>query len=147
MDVLNLVDRYFDSWNSHHAPSLVAVFGKNGILRTPLAREGVSGQTLAEYASSLWGAFPDFFLQTEPPLLGANKVSVEWVLRGVHDGALFGCARTGQRVSVSGVDLIDCSGSHLSVRSYFDALSLLRQLHVTVPDVLVAASRGQLHQL
>jgi predicted ester cyclase len=147
MDILNLVDRYFDSWNSHHALSLVEVFGKGGILRTPLAREGMSGPALAEYASSLWGAFPDFFLQTEPPLLGANKVSVEWVLRGVHDGRLFGCARTGLRVTVSGVDLIDCSGNHLSVRSYFDALSLLRQLDLTVPDVLLDALRGPLHEL
>jgi predicted ester cyclase len=130
MDVLNLVDRYFDSWNSHHALSLVGVFGKGGILRTPFARDGVSGQALADYASGLWRAFPDFFLQTEPPLLGANKASVEWVLRGVHDGTLFGCERTGQRVTVSGVDLIDCSGSHLTVRSYFDTSSLLRQLRL-----------------
>lgn len=131
MDILNVVDRYFDSWNSHHALSLVGVFGKGGILRTPFAHEGVSGQALADYASSLWSAFPDFFLQTETPLSGANKASVEWVLRGVHDGTLFGCARTGQRVTVNGVDLIDCSGNHLSVRSYFDASSLLRQLRVT----------------
>lgn len=130
MDVSKLVDRYFDSWNSHHALSLVEVFGKGGILRTPFARDGVSGQALAEYASSLWSAFPDFFLQTETPLLGTNKASVEWVLRGVHDGTLFGCDRTGQRVTVSGVDLIDCGGSHLSVRSYFDASSLLRQLRL-----------------
>jgi predicted ester cyclase len=130
MDVLNLVDRYFDSWNSHHALSLVGVFGKGGILRTPFALDGVSGQALADYAGSLWRAFPDFFLHTEPPLLGANKASVEWVLRGVHDGTLFGCERTGQRVTVSGVDLIDCSGSHLTVRSYFDTSSLLRQLRL-----------------
>src|SRR5215469_6173016 len=130
MDVLNLIDRYFDSWNSHHALSLVEVFGKGGILRTPFARDGVSGRALAEYASSLWSAFPDFFLQTETPLLGGNKASVEWVLRGVHDGTLFGCDRTGQRVTVIGVDVIDCSGNHLSVRSYFDASSLLRQLRL-----------------
>ena len=147
MEILNLVDRYFDSWNSHHALSLVAVFGKGGTLRTPFAHEGVSGQALSDYASRLWSAFPDFFLQTESPLFGANRASVEWVMRGVHDGALFGCARTGQRVTLSGVDLIDCSGSHLSVRSCFDTLGLLRQLNVTGSDVLMAALRGQPHEV
>ena len=129
MDISQLPDRYFDSWNSHHSLSLLRVFGPTGILRGPFAYDGVSGAALSEYASRLWRAFPDFFLQTQAPLLGPQKMSVEWVLHGTHQAELFGFPASGRQVVLNGVEIIDFSGAErLVVRSSYDALDLVRQL-------------------
>lgn len=132
MDIYQLTDRYFDSWNSHHAASVLQAFGSSGILRSPLAHQGVMGRELADYASGLWRAFPDFFLQTDQPLFGSKKVCVEWVLRGTHRGELFGWSATGRQVTLNGVEVIDCRTPHgLNVRSFFDVLDLRRQVQLS----------------
>lgn len=129
MDILRLIDRYFDSWNSHHPTSLLQVVGQRGVLHGPLAVEGLSGDSLAEYACALWTAFPDFFLQAEQPSIRKHGARVKWIWRGTHDGEFFGHAATGKCLSLEGVEMIDCSSPDaLAVRSCYDALELWRQL-------------------
>jgi len=76
----------------------------------------------------LWQAFPDFFIQSEQPVFCSKRVYVEWVLRGTHEGELFGWSATGRPVMLRGVEVIDCRiPRRLMVCSFFDALELWRQ--------------------
>ncbi|MBS0420273.1 MAG: ester cyclase [Proteobacteria bacterium] len=139
MDMVKLADRYFDSWNSHHTGSVLKVFGPGGTLCGPLALHGVTGSELASYANRLWRAFPDFFVQAEQPVFCSKRVYVEWILRGTHEGELFGWSATGRPVALKGVDVIDCRiPRRLMVRSFYDALELWRQIQS--PESTAAAS-------
>jgi hypothetical protein len=129
VDISYIADRYFDAWNSHDAVALLGVFGRKGIFHGPFARQGISGTTLANYASGFWNAFPDFYMQTEAPLLGRTKATVEWALRGTHDGQFFGCAPSGRRLVLRGVEIIDIgAGGGLVARSCCDVPDLVQQL-------------------
>jgi steroid delta-isomerase-like uncharacterized protein len=132
-----IAERYFDSWNSHHAETLLRFFGRAGVYWGPLAREGLSGELLAEYAMNLWSGFPDLFIQPARPLLGRGRVTVQWALRGTYLGDLFGCPATGKSIVLSGIEVIDWrSGAGLAVCSCYDALDLLRQLELPSSAIL-----------
>lgn len=142
---LEVVQRYFDAWNSRNGPAIVEVFAIRGSYEDP---NGVYvGQDIADYAAELWSAFPDLEFEilslTES---GDHTVMAQWRMRGTNGGSFNGLPPTGKSVSLDGVYLIQMEDDRIvSIAGYFDSMVIPKQLGLQLlvqPDQLGAFSFG-----
>lgn len=75
----------------------------------------------------------------EDMIAEGDKVVYRWMLKGTHTGVFMGVPPTGNRISMSGIDIIRLSEGKI-VESWVnaDAFGLLQQLGVLPPPSLVA---------
>lgn len=127
--------RYFDAWNQRDVEVALEVIApdvrwEDPSLPAPLTdHEGVRG-----FFTMSWQAFPDLhFAPVGEPFSGPDgEVAQQWVMTGTHTGDGFppGVGATGRSFSVPGMDVwaVDGDGRATTVRAYYDAADLARQL-------------------
>ena len=75
------------------------------------------------------GAFPDANITVEDQIAEGDKVVNRWTGRGTHQGELMGIPPSGNRVEVSGMDIMRISGGKIAETwSQYDAMGMMQQI-------------------
>lgn len=133
MTCLDVARQYMDAWNAHDARAIVRTFSVDGAYVDPTTA-AISGDAIADHATRLWSAFPDLSFETVSMAeAGADRVVIEWIMRGTNTGAFQGLPATGRAISLSGVDVIDVGDDGIqTVKGYFDTRAVPDQLGLQV---------------
>ena len=84
--------------------------------------------------SSVHTAFPDFQMNVEDMIAEGEKVVARVSWSGTHQGEFMGIAPTGNRVEVSGIDILRITeGKIVEHWGNFDDLGMMQQLGVMEP--------------
>ena len=104
MNAIEVVKRYFDTWNRHDADAIVALFAVGGTYSNPIAGQGLTGQAIAGFAKGLFTAFPDASFEiVSIGDTGGGLVATQWLARGTNTGPLAdGSPPTGRPVTLPG---------------------------------------------
>jgi steroid delta-isomerase-like uncharacterized protein len=79
--------------------------------------------------SSLHSAFPDYHVDVEDMVAEEDKVVARLSTSGTHQGEFMGIAPTGNRVEVSGIEILRIAeGKIVELWANFDDLGRMRQL-------------------
>jgi len=126
---VEVFQRYTDAWNRHDAPGIVATFAEGGTYTDPTTAGPLAGEAIADYAQSLWDAFPD--LSFEMVSLNHNDqglVSAEWLMKGTNMGPMMG-----RSIALAGADFARIEGGKiLSLQGYFDGGAVPRSLGLNI---------------
>jgi steroid delta-isomerase-like uncharacterized protein len=131
MNALEVTKRSLDAWNRHDADGLVAVFAEGGTYSNPRFGHVLTGQAIANFAKSLWAAYPDASLEIiSTGDTGGGLVATQWVLHGTHTGPfLDGTPATGRTVRLPGASFVQVEGDKVrSEQVYIDRQTVAEQL-------------------
>ena len=125
------IKSYFSAWDAHDAAAVVALFNVGGSYHDSATQQAIRGQAIADYAQSLFTAFPDLKLEMLPiSQASTGAFAVPWVLFASHQGELMGCQASGRNVVLPGCDFIVLSDGKIdSVRGFFDTQNLMAQIN------------------
>ncbi len=127
--------RLFDEefWNKGNMAAADELLAANATIVLP-GRGHVSLNDFKAFATSLRGAFPDWYATTDELVAEGTRVAERWTGRGSHQGEFQGIAPTGRRVTVPGAVFYRfASGKITEFRGQFDGVALLQQLGA-IPD-------------
>ena len=89
INALEVSQRSIDAWKRHDADALVAVYAEGGTYHNPRFDHPLTGQAIADFAKSVWAAYPDMSLEIiSRGATGGGLVATQWVLHGTHTGPL-----------------------------------------------------------
>ncbi|MBN2307711.1 MAG: ester cyclase [Candidatus Hydrogenedentes bacterium] len=134
---LATVRAYYDALNRRDLDALLGCFVERGSYTDPTLEEPLTGDEIADYALSMYSAFPDVeFEVVHYGESGDGRAVAQWIMRGTHTGTTeAGAAPTGEKFEVSGMAFFALEGVKIaSVEVFYDQLAYLTQLG------LVAAS-------
>jgi len=143
MSLTDALDRYFNGWNDHDPPAIVASLVDGGTYEDPTTGGPLSGDALAENVAALLVGFPDvhFDLVSVAPM-STTTAAAQWVMRGTNTGPVPGGRATGGTIALPGADFIDYDPDAdrlVKVVGYFDTAIMLGQLglqaHITPADM------------
>jgi SnoaL-like domain len=63
MNAVEVSQRAIDAWNMHDADAIVGLYAEGATYHTPRFDHPLKGQTHADFAKSVWTAFPDMSLE------------------------------------------------------------------------------------
>ena len=64
MNALEVTQHSIDAWNRHDADALVALYAEGGTYHNPRMDHALTGQAIADFAKSVWAAYPDMWLRS-----------------------------------------------------------------------------------
>ena len=84
---------------------------------------------MAQFLRAVHAAFPDWRVQVRTILAEGDSVAVEWYGEVTHKGTFHGIPATGNRISVSGINVYTITdGKIVREREEMDSLGMLQQL-------------------
>jgi steroid delta-isomerase-like uncharacterized protein len=88
-----------------------------------------------QWFSSMHTAFPDFRMNVEDMIAEGDKVVARVRLSGTHQGEFMGIDATGNRVTITGIDIlrVNADGKIVEHWGNFDDLGMMQQLGVMEP--------------
>ena len=124
------VKTYFDAWDKHDTHEILDSLTPDGTYSDPIGGKNLSGQAYADYAASLFAAFPDLKLELISNTVASNGiVAAPWLLTGTHKGPVGDYSPTNRAISLPGCDFITVeNGKVKQVIGYFDPEYLFAQL-------------------
>jgi steroid delta-isomerase-like uncharacterized protein len=127
---VQLAQAYFDAWNAHDGPAVLATFDPAGTYVDPTLPGPIGREHLVGYVAGLAAAFPDLHFEIDDVVAAADRVIAQWRMRGTHTGPLSGAPRpTGGSCDLPGIDVITVGdGGIASVVGYFDQKTFVEQL-------------------
>ena len=131
MNALEVAQRSIDAWNRHDADALVGVYAEGGTYHNPRMDHALKGQAIADFAKSVWAAYPDASLEIiSTGDTGGGLVATQWVLHGTHTGPFMdGTPATGRTVAYPGASFVQVEGDKIrSERVYIDRQTVAEQL-------------------
>jgi len=97
----------------------------------PPGTSGVGFDEFVQAISELRSAFPDFNGTIEDIVAEGDKVAMRWVMRGTHQGSLFGMPATGKQVEVGVMDILRIENGKIVERwGQVDNMGMMQQLGV-----------------
>ncbi len=73
--------------------------------------------------------FPDIKFTTEDMIAEGDKVAVHWKGQGTHKGEFWGCAPTGQQVTMRGISIIRIEGGKIAEEwGYTDISDIMQEI-------------------
>lgn len=134
MTPLEVAHAYFDAWNGHDPPGILALFAERATYLDPATESALTGEAILTYAGGLFTAFPDLrFEVTHAAPAGENTVAAQWRMQGTQQGPMAGLPPSGCAVTLDGADFIVTEGDRIrSVRGYFDQKEFTEQLGLRV---------------
>ena len=124
-----VIEEMFNNGNLDVADELIA---QDYVDHDPAMPEDVHGpEGFKEYVSAYRSAFPDLHIQIEDQIAEGNKVATRWTGTGTHEGELAGIARTGNRVTLPGMEIVRIyEGKLVEGWEGYDSMTMMRQLGV-----------------
>jgi steroid delta-isomerase-like uncharacterized protein len=134
MTALDVAQRYFDGWNRHDPPAVLATMADGGTYTDPTTGGPVSGPAFSGYMQGFFATFPDVSFEVASAGLAApDLVAAQWIMRGTNGGSMMGLPPTGKRVELHGADFIRVADGRIrSVQGYFDSRAIPEQLGLQV---------------
>ncbi len=107
----------------------------------PPGMEGLEGiEVLRQFVKVSRDAFPDLQFTVEDMIAEEDKVASRYTMRGTHQGEFMGVAPTGNRVEVTGIDIVRFEGGKIVEHwGNSDELGMMQQLGL-VPEAGQAGS-------
>lgn len=125
-----LVQRIFDTFNSHDAAAAAALFDPDAVLDdVAVPRRAVGAGAIAAVYARHFAAIPDAHVRVERIVAEGETVVAEWTSVGTHRGPLMGIPATGRPVTIKGVSIIRFRGATpVADTRVWDLAGLLRQI-------------------
>jgi steroid delta-isomerase-like uncharacterized protein len=131
MNAIEVSRRYLDAWNRHDADAIVAIYAEGGTYHTPRLDHVLKGQAIADWAKSVWAAYPDMRLEEiSRGDTGGGLVASQLVLHGTHTGPFMdGTPPTGRTVAYPIATFTQVEGDKIrSEHVYLDRQTVAEQL-------------------
>ena len=134
MGALDVVQKYFDAWNSRNPEAIAATLSDNGTYEDPTTGGPLTGPAFSQYAGGLISAFPDLnFEVVSASATNDTTVAAQWLMKGTNSGPFGGGPPTGKTIALPGADFFTLEGEKIrSVKGYFDQRTLVDQLGLQV---------------
>jgi steroid delta-isomerase-like uncharacterized protein len=113
------------------------LFAPDYVLHDPALPEEVRGpEGMRRYVSMYRGAYPDTDFTIEDQIAEGGEVVTRWTGQGTHEGELMGIPPTGNRVTVTGIEVDRVVDGRIEETwVIYDALGMMQQLGVApAPD-------------
>ena len=127
---IEVVRAYLQAWNDHDGVAVTRQFAPNGTYVDPTLPGPLSGEGIAMHVAGLVAAFPNLAFTVESMSVDADRVTLQWRMRGTNTGPPPGATKpTRGTCDLPGVDLINIgSEGIISVVGYFDQKTFIEQL-------------------
>lgn len=134
MGALEVVQAYFDAWNSRDSAAIGATLSDGGTYEDPTTGGPISAAALTETAGGLLAAFPDLsFDVVSISAASETTVASQWPMKGTNSGPFGGGPPTGKTIALPGADFFTRDGGKIvTVKGYFDQRTLVDQLGLQV---------------
>ncbi len=98
----------------------------------PPGMEGLEGiEVLRQFVKVFRDALPDLRFTAEDIIAEGDKVAARYTMRGTHQGELMGIPPTGNRIEVTGIDIVRFEGGKMVEHwANSDELGMMQQLGV-----------------
>ncbi len=126
-----IVRRAYDAINRNDLDALEEMVDSDITDHDPAPGQGPGLEGVKQYFSSLHAAFPDVHMDVEDMIAEGDKVVTRVRMSGTHQGEFMGIDPTGNRVEVSGIDILRVAdGKIMEHWGNFDDLAMMQQLGV-----------------
>ncbi len=123
--------RGYEAINQNNLDALDEIVASDITDHDPAPGQAPGLEGVKQYFSSLHAAFPDFHMEVEDMIAEGDKVVARISWSGTHQGEFMGIAPTGNRVEVSGIDIVRITDGKVVERwGNFDDLGMMQQLGV-----------------
>ena len=121
----------YDAINRNDLDALDEIVASDIADHDPAPGQGPGLEGVKGYFSSLHAAFPDVHMDVEDMIAEGDKVVARVSVGGTHQGEFMGIAPTGNRVTITGIDILRISdGKVVEHWGRFDDLGMMQQLGV-----------------
>ncbi|ELZ18394.1 hypothetical protein C477_10013 [Haloterrigena salina JCM 13891] len=122
-------------WTDGDLDAIDEIFAEGFVLHDPSAGDDLRGRDeYREYVETYREAFPDVEYEVEAAVAEGETVALRYTARGTHEGSFMGLEPTGDRVSVSGMEMYRVEdGTIAELWTSYDALGLFQELGVVPP--------------
>ena len=127
--------RGYEAINQNNLDALDEVVASDITDHDPAPGQAPGLEGVKQWFSSMHTAFPDFQMNVEDMIAEGDKVVARVSLSGTHQGEFMGIDPTGNRVTITGIDIlrINAEGKIVEHWGNFDDLSMMQQLGVMEP--------------
>ncbi len=126
--------RGYEAINQKNLDALDEVVASDMIDHDPAPGQAPGLEGVKQYFSSLHTAFPDVQMNVEDMIAEADKVVARVSVSGTHQGEFMGIDPTGNRVTITGIDILRITDSKIVEHwGNFDDLGMMQQLGV-IPE-------------
>ncbi len=127
--------RGYEAINQNNLDALDEVVAPDITDHDPAPGQAPGLEGVKQWFSSMHTAFPDFRMNVEDMIAEGDKVVARVRLSGTHQGELLGIDATGNRVTITGIDIlrINADGKIMERWGNFDDLGMMQQLGVMEP--------------
>ena len=123
--------RAYEAINQKNLDALDEMVASDMIDRDPAPGQGPGLEGVKQYFSSLHTAFPDVQMNIDDMIAEGDKVVARVNVGGTHQGEFMGIDPTGNRVTITGIDILRIADGKIVERwGKFDDLSMMQQLGV-----------------
>ncbi|MEM4780014.1 MAG: ester cyclase [Halalkalicoccus sp.] len=122
-------------WTEGNLDTIDEIFAEEFVLHDPAATGKPQGRDeYRAYVESYRQAFPDVEYVVEDVIAEEEIAAVRYAARGTHEGEFLGLEPTGERVSVTGMEMYRVDdGEIVEMWTSYDALGLFQELGVIPP--------------
>lgn len=122
-------------WTDGNLDAIDDLFAESFVLHDPSSTGKPRGRDdYREYVETYRAAFPDLEYAVESVISEDDVAALRYTARGTHEGELLGLEPTGERVSVSGMEMYRVEDGRIAeMLTSYDALGLFQGLGVVLP--------------
>jgi steroid delta-isomerase-like uncharacterized protein len=130
-EIIAFFDERQKLWTTRDAQALAGTHAADGVVHSPMWRERVGREAIADSYVSLFETFPDWDFQGEALIIDGNRVAQPFSATATHEGEFMGFPGTHRRCQIQGVRLYEMGdGLIRHERRMYDFTSLLIQVGV-----------------
>ncbi|MFC4543231.1 ester cyclase [Halosolutus amylolyticus] len=122
-------------WTEGNLDTIDEIFAEEFVLHDPSTDDEPRGRDdYRDYVETYREAFPDVEYEVETVIVEDETAAVRYTACGTHEGEFMGLEPTGDRVSVSGMEMYRVEdGRIVELWTSYDALGLFQELGVLPP--------------
>ena len=129
-----LIRRYFEDFWDHRTFGLAGeIFATTFVFHAPIVPAGIHGadEYRQRVVTPLLTAFPDLQFTPGEAVTEGDRVAMQFMMSGTHQGPFEGIPPTGKRFAVPGMVLAHvAAGKIAELRGVFDGVGMMQQLGV-----------------
>jgi len=101
-----LVEKYIEAWNTKDLQLIYEMLDPRYKLHLPSINPNtMSNEQFKAWYESIYQAFPDVHYDIKEIFADGDKVCVQWIFTGTHEGDFQGIPATGKRIEVSAIEI------------------------------------------
>jgi steroid delta-isomerase-like uncharacterized protein len=126
--------RGYEAINQNTLDALDEIVASDMTDHDPAPGQGPGLEGVKQWFSEMHTAFPDFQMNVEDMIAEGEKVVNRVSMSGTHEGEFMGIEPTGNRVTITGIDILRITDGKIVERwGNFDNLGMMQQLGVMEP--------------